>query len=114
MSAVGAMQSHGHNKPHDSRSIVPALAKNARTGHPQFWNGKQKEKQKSGPPSITLSALSRDTWTSEGFDFSLRGGFAVVFGVAFAFAHATKARVQNPAVETWFHQPSIRSLWFRP
>ena len=26
------------------------------------------------------------------------------------FAHATKARFQNPAVEVWSHQPSIRSL----
>jgi len=41
-------------------------------------------------------------------------GFGVALGVAFAFAHATKARFQNRAVEAWFHQPSIRSLPFRP
>src|SRR5271157_345845 len=39
-------------------------------------------------------------------------GFGVALGVA--FAHATKARFQNRAVEAWFHQPSIRSLPFRP
>jgi hypothetical protein len=42
MSAVGAMQPTGHDKPHGTGSIVPALAKNARTGHPQFRNGKGK------------------------------------------------------------------------
>jgi hypothetical protein len=26
------------------------------------------------------------------------------------FAHSTKARFENRAVENWFHQPSIRSL----
>jgi hypothetical protein len=40
MSAVGPMQAAGHNKPHGTGSIVPALAKNARTGHPLFRNGK--------------------------------------------------------------------------
>ena len=38
---------------------LPALAKNARTGHPQF--NERKTNSKAGPPSITLSALSRDT-----------------------------------------------------
>jgi hypothetical protein len=41
------------------------------------------------------------------FDFPFVGGFG--FGVAFVCAHSTKARFQNPAVEAWFHQPSIRS-----
>jgi hypothetical protein len=40
MSAVGAMQAAGHDKQHGTGSIVPALAKNARTGHPEFGNGK--------------------------------------------------------------------------
>jgi hypothetical protein len=61
-----------------------------------------------------VSALSRDTSTSEGFDFPFVEGLGVALGVAFVFAHATKARFQNRAVETWFHQPSIRSLDFRP
>lgn len=26
------------------------------------------------------------------------------------FARATKARFQNPAVEVWFHQPSVQPL----
>jgi hypothetical protein len=58
---------------------------------------------KAGPPSITVSALSRDTssepvailllWSrpASGFDFPFVEGFG--FGVAFVFAHSTKARV---------------------
>jgi hypothetical protein len=34
MSAVGAMQAAGHDKQHGTGRIVPALANNARTGHP--------------------------------------------------------------------------------
>jgi hypothetical protein len=49
MSSVGAMQAAGHNKSNSIGSIVPApsassgqaLAKNARTGHPLFRNGKE-------------------------------------------------------------------------
>ena len=51
MSAVGAMQSAGHNKPHGTGSIVPALAKNARTGHPQFRNGMGKHGKQGHPPN---------------------------------------------------------------
>jgi hypothetical protein len=42
MSAVGAMQAAGHNQPHSTGRIVPALAKNARAGHPQFWRLKER------------------------------------------------------------------------
>ena len=42
MRAVGAMQSAGHGKIDSIGSIVHALAKNARTGHPEFRNGKEK------------------------------------------------------------------------
>jgi len=49
MRAVTAMQSAGH-KAHGIGSIVPALAQNARTGHPQFRNGKRKT-WKGGPPA---------------------------------------------------------------
>jgi len=42
MRAVSAMQAAGHDRPHGTGSIVPALAKNARTGHPQFRNGNGK------------------------------------------------------------------------
>jgi hypothetical protein len=35
---------------------VPALAKNARTGHPQSWNGKE-EPGKPGHPSTEVNAL---------------------------------------------------------
>jgi len=40
MGAVTAMQSCRHDQAHTTGSIVPALAKNARAGHPQFRNGK--------------------------------------------------------------------------
>jgi hypothetical protein len=40
MRAVGAMQPAGHGKSYAIGCIVPALAKNARAGHPQFRNGK--------------------------------------------------------------------------
>src|SRR5579862_2732706 len=36
----------------------PALAKNARTGHPQFWNGK--ENPKGGPPAPGAGAQTVD------------------------------------------------------
>jgi hypothetical protein len=41
-------------KSHDTSSIVPALAKSARAGHPQFHWGKKKvntEHRKAGPPA---------------------------------------------------------------
>jgi hypothetical protein len=53
----------------------------------------------SGPPSITLSALSRDTWTREGFDLLFVEGLPLPLLLPLLFAHATKARFQNPAVE---------------
>jgi hypothetical protein len=42
----------GH-KSHSIGSIVPALAKNARAGHPQFRNGKRCEPQSLGHPSYS-------------------------------------------------------------
>jgi len=48
MSAVDAMQATGHDQQNGIGSIA-ALAKGARTGHPQFQNGK--EKAKGGPPA---------------------------------------------------------------
>jgi hypothetical protein len=56
MSAVGAMQAAGHNKLHGTGSIVPALAKNARAGHPRFRNGKGKH-EKPGHPPVIVSYL---------------------------------------------------------
>ena len=46
-----------------------------------------------GPPSITVSALSRDTWTCEGFAFPFVEVFVLVL------CSSTKARLQNPAVD---------------
>jgi hypothetical protein len=55
MSAVGSMQATGHNKlivqgashPLHRLRSGQALAKNARTGHPEFWNGKSKKRDGS-------------------------------------------------------------------
>jgi hypothetical protein len=42
----------GHEKSHDIGNTVPALARNARTGHPQSRNGKGKTKpERPGHPS---------------------------------------------------------------
>lgn len=51
MSAVSAMQSARHNQPHGTGSIVPALAQNARAGHPQFQNGNGKHGSLGHPSS---------------------------------------------------------------
>jgi hypothetical protein len=50
----------------------------------------------------------------EGFDFPFVGGFGVALGVAFAFAHATKARFQNPAVEALVPPIIYPVTYFRP
>ncbi len=59
MRAVGAMQAAGHDKSHSIGSIVPALAKNARTGHPQFGNGKQNPEPRATRPSDFQSNLTK-------------------------------------------------------
>jgi hypothetical protein len=54
MSAVGAMRAAGHDQPHSTGSIVPALAKNARAGHPLFRNGRENPRNTGHPsPSST-------------------------------------------------------------
>ena len=66
---------------------------------------------KPGAPSITVSALSRDTCTGEGFFrfcFSLRRGFR--FGVASDFCSFDQGSLRESSSGTWFHSPSIRSL----
>jgi len=49
MSAAGAMHAAWHDRQHGTGSIVPALAKTARTGHLGFWNGKEKQSRRAGP-----------------------------------------------------------------
>jgi hypothetical protein len=44
-----------HDRAHAIGSIVPALAKNARTGHPQFWSGKQKFRSLGHPPNYLFA-----------------------------------------------------------
>jgi hypothetical protein len=56
MGAVGAMQAAGQDKQYGTGSIVPALAKSARTGHPEFRNGKEKN-GKGGPPARSVVAF---------------------------------------------------------
>jgi RHS repeat-associated protein len=56
MSAVGAMQAAGHDKTHRTGSIVPGLAKNARTGHPRFRNGKKTVPGRPGQPARDVSS----------------------------------------------------------
>jgi hypothetical protein len=41
MGAAAAMQTAGHDQQYGTGSIVPALAESARTGHPEFRNGKE-------------------------------------------------------------------------
>jgi RHS repeat-associated protein len=62
MSAVGPMQAAGHDKPHGTGSIVPALAKNARTGHPLFRIGKEKHGKPGHPPSGQSSGSGSTSW----------------------------------------------------
>src|SRR5271157_4407887 len=67
------------------------------------------------PPTITVSSLSRHPTTSYGFCLFPSWKLLPLFLPLLLFlAHATKARLQNPAVEAWFHQPSIRSYIVRP
>lgn len=56
-------------KLHGTGSIVPALAKIARAGHPQFWNGKERTRQKDGPPAGGLTA-TYDTGTKATLSFN--------------------------------------------
>jgi len=62
---------------------------------------------KDGAPSITASALSRDTSPSDRRLRFVRSVFS--FLTRNLFFCPTKARILNPAAERWFHQPSIRS-----
>ena len=57
MSPIRAMQAAGHDNAHRTGSIVPALANNARTGHPQFRNGKERHGRMGHPPHRTGSIV---------------------------------------------------------
>ena len=54
MSAVGAMQAAGHDKLYGTGSIVPALAKSARAGHPLFGKGKDENEKLGHPPTFCI------------------------------------------------------------
>jgi RHS repeat-associated protein len=75
MSAVGTMQAAGHDKQHGTSSIVPALANNARTGHPEFRNGKGQHRRLGHPPitpkydsngNLLTDNLNTYTWNAYG------------------------------------------------
>jgi len=53
-------QSVGARKSHNIGSIIPALAKNARTGHPQSWSHRQN--QRPGHPSNDRNAGTTGCW----------------------------------------------------
>jgi hypothetical protein len=80
---TGCIAAHQGQKPHLSRSMT------------------------DGAPSITASALSRDTSPSDRRLRFVRSVFS--FLTRNLLFCPTKARILNPAAERWFHQPSIRS-----
>src|ERR1700730_7682601 len=61
-----------------------------------------------------IGVVKRHVDPREVLTFLFGEGFGVCCCSWCCFAHATTARFQNPAVDVWFHQPSIRSLDFRP
>jgi hypothetical protein len=48
--SVGAVKSGWHEKPMVQAEVVPALAKNARTGHPRSRLGQSEKKDRVGHP----------------------------------------------------------------
>lgn len=64
----------------------------------------------TGPPSITVSALSRDTCDERRVLLFLSWKVLILVLLLFLLMRPRPA-FQNPAVERWFHQPSIRSLY---
>jgi hypothetical protein len=76
MSAVTAMQAAGHDKPYGTGSIVPTLAKNARTGHPQFRNGKETARRKGGPPAVEVVKATVSQQVVQGATGAVVGGIA--------------------------------------
>src|SRR5271157_1810193 len=73
------------------------------------------KRRKDGAPSITVSALSRDTSSGRRvLTFPSWKVLILVLLLLLLFAHATKARLQNPAVEQLV-PPTIYSIaYFRP
>ena len=68
---VSSMQAGWHDNLMVSAASFPALAKSARTGHPQFRNGKGKKHSEAGPPAkshpiiIIARLLSSEPWSLE-------------------------------------------------
>jgi hypothetical protein len=54
MGAVSAMQTSRHDTPMVQTLLPPALAKNARTGHP-FRIGKEKSEKVGHPPQVSIT-----------------------------------------------------------
>src|SRR6185437_1599004 len=66
-----------------------------------FGTQNQSRRVKRAPPSMTLSALSRHTSSVR----VAKDSFSLTRVLALSFSN--KARTVNPAVDYWFHQPSI-------
>jgi len=81
MGTVTAMQAAGH-KSHGIGSIVPALAQNARAGHPQFRNGNVISERVGHPPRAscpltTCRMASQGSWMLESWLVMSSGMFAM-------------------------------------
>jgi hypothetical protein len=64
------MQAAGHNKLHGTGSLVPALAKNARAGHPQFRNGRGKHRTPGHPANPLGDPYNPIGMDQNGFTFT--------------------------------------------
>jgi len=106
MSAVGAMQSAGPDRPHGTGSIVPALAKNARTGNPQFRNGKREHGRLGHPPKVYMTGGTTPYyayWPTPG------NGTAEVNGNAVTFYYMHKDWVGNSRISSVIVNPFVVS-----
>jgi hypothetical protein len=110
MSAVSAMQAAGRDEPYATAGIVPALAKDARTGHPQFQNGKEKARQKGGPPAPGLdraasasnvipASKSRPGQLAVGCAVERRGIFLSYYNYLWVYG-VTDATAQQRVIDT--------------
>jgi hypothetical protein len=90
MSPIGAMQAARHDKQHSTGSIVPALAQNARTGHPEFRNGKEEHRKVGHPSTNTNCGIQRIALAAKGLvSFGVAGAKIGIADLSAAAAPAT-------------------------
>jgi RHS repeat-associated protein len=108
------MQAAGHNQPHGTGSLVPALAKNARAGHPQFRNGKGKHEKPGHPP--VASDSGGDIQTGAHAPFGEEYSFTVQYPKPSIFTGQEDDGYDNPT--TYYFQernyPSSQGRWLSP